>query len=108
MIPLLLCNSDDSCDILGSVLFSVFLFWPAYSCWTIAGVISKYVKLMFLGSLSALLTAIWMYDSTINLGRDNLYWIPAIHLVFAVLMLLIALVNNYKLKSERHTTNKYD
>tara|TARA_B100000902_G_C27280163_1_gene901266 strand:+ start:529 stop:834 length:306 start_codon:yes stop_codon:yes gene_type:complete len=101
MIPLLLCNSDEACDILGSVLFSVFLFWPAYSGWAIAGFISKYVKLMFLGALSALLTAIWMYDSTINLGRDDLYWIPAIHLVFAVLMLLIAFVNNYKLKSEQ-------
>ena len=100
MIPLLLCNTDQACNILGSVLLSVFFFWPVYSGWTIAGFISKYVKLMLIGALSALLTATWMYDSTINLGRDDLYWIPAIHLVFAGLMFSIALINSYNLKSD--------
>ena len=39
-------------------------------------------------------------DQLQNLPSNSLYWIPAIHLVFAGLMFSIALINSYNLKSD--------
>jgi hypothetical protein len=46
---------------------------------------------MYFGSAMAALSTIWIYDLTVN--RPDLYWIPASHLAFAGIMLLMGLKN---------------
>ena len=91
MLPLLLCNTPEACGILGASIFSFFLFWPLYTALSLKGFFGKDVKLMYFGSAMAALSTIWIYDLTVN--RPALYWIPASHLAFAGIMLLMGLKN---------------
>ena len=92
MIPLMLCVGQ-GCKILGAVMLSYFFFWPVYLGLIIAGIFFKYVKIVLFGAILGIYLTINMYDSTINLGREDLYWIPAGHLLFASIMFVIFLKN---------------
>ena len=81
------------CKILGAVMLSYFFFWPVYLGLIIAGIFFKYVKIVLFGAILGIYLTIHMYDSTINLGREDLYWIPAGHLLFASIMFVIFLKN---------------
>ena len=93
MLPLLLCKGPKACGILGASIFSFFLFWPLYTALSLKGFFGKDVKLMYFGSAMAALSTIWIYDLTVNVDRPDLYWIPASHLAFAGIMLLMGLKN---------------
>ena len=93
MLPLLLCNGPAACSIFGAAVFTYMLFWPLYAVLSLKGFFGKDVKLMYFGSAMAALSTIWIYDLTVNVDRPDLYLIPASHLAFAGIMLLMGLKN---------------
>ncbi len=92
MLPLMLCVGQ-GCQILGAVMLSYFFFWPLYLGLVIAGIVFKYVKIVLFGAILGIYLTMLMYDSTINSGREDLYWIPAGHLLSAFIMFVIFLKN---------------
>ena len=80
-----LCTGD-GCSIMGATMFTYFLCWPIYLAWIVLALFDFSVPSYKFGIILGIIASIWIYDSTVNLGRVDLFWLPISHLLFAITM----------------------
>ena len=89
----------DGCRIMGATMFTYFVCWPIYLVWIVLALFDFSVPTHKFGMILGIITSIWIYDSTVNLDRIDMIFLPISHLIFALIMYLL----HYRLKKKNTT-----